>query len=448
MNASIENFEPVTPGAITDSREGPGADTTSAAARPARVVVLGGGTGGTAVAAALRRALPADDPVVVIEPGDIHHYQPGLTLVGGGVWPPARTQRLRAETIPPGVTWLRECATAIDPDRNRVDLADGGAVDYDWLVVAVGLELAWDQVPGLAEGLGDGRVCSIYSPDTAADTWARIRGFKGGRALFTQPPMPIKCPGAPQKIVYLAADHWRRAGVLSTARVGFRTATPSLFSVPEYVPTLEGVAARYGVEVEYGTRLAAVDGPNAVATFERAGEDGVVERWSEPYDLLHAVPPQRPLALIADSGLGDTGSWLDTDHETMRHRTYPNVFGIGDATSAPTSKTAAAVRAQLPVVVGNLLAAMAGAESPLRYSGYASCPLITAYGKVVLAEFVYGRKLAPSLPWDSTRERRTAWWLKTRFIPWMYWNRLLKGRDLPGTAISRQLAIGRSPPGS
>ncbi len=444
MNAGIETFE----GGDAEAATTVGTSTVESGTsrvgeRSARVAIVGGGTGGVAVAAALRRALPADDAIVLIEPGAVHHYQPGLTLVGGGVWPLERTQRPRAESIPPGVTWVRECATAIDPAHNRVRLADGGTVGYDWLVVAVGLELAWDQVPGLAEALGDGRVCSIYSPDTAADTWMRIRGFEGGRALFTQPPMPIKCPGAPQKIVYLAADHWRRAGVLATTRVGFRTATPSLFSVAEYVPTLEGVAARYGVDVEYGARLTAVDGPNAVATFERTGEAGTVERWSERYDLLHAVPPQGPVALIADGGLGDADGWLDIDAGTMQHQQYPNVFGIGDATSAPTSKTAAAVRAQLPVVVANLLAAMDGAESPLRYNGYASCPLITARGKVVLAEFVYGRKLAPTLPWDSTRERRTAWWLKTRFIPWMYWNRLLKGRDLPGTEISRQLALNK-----
>lgn len=442
MNASIDIFEEKDPAADPTARaSATGSGTAVAGGRRARVAVLGGGTGGIAVAAALRRALPADDAIVLIEPGTVHHYQPGLTLVGGGVWPLERTRRPQSDCIPPGVTWLRERATAIEPERNRLSLTDGSILQYDHLVAAPGLELDWHRVPGLAEALGDGRVCSIYSPDTAADTWARIRAFRGGRALFTQPPMPIKCPGAPQKIVYLAADHWRRAGVLADTRLGFRTATPSLFSVSEYVPTLERVAARYGVEVEYGARLVAVDGPNAVASFERTGEDGAVERWSEPYDLLHAVPPQRPVALIADSGLGDADGWLDTDNETMQHRRYPNVFGIGDATSAPTSKTAAAVRAQLPVVVANLLAAMDGAELPLRYNGYASCPLITARGRVVLAEFVYGRKLAPTLPWDSTRERRTAWWLKTRFIPWMYWNRLLKGRDLPRTEISRRLAI-------
>lgn len=436
MSARTEVFEDGNPAARADVET---AATGSGATR-ARVAILGGGTGGIAVAAALRRALPAGDTIALIEPSAVHHYQPGLTLVGGGVWPIERTQRAQSDYIPSGVTWLRQRATAIEPARSRVVLADGAVVHYDYLVAAPGLELDWTQVPGLAEALGDGRVCSIYSPETAADAWARIRAFDGGRALFTQPPMPIKCPGAPQKIVYLAADHWRRGGVLAHTRLHFRTATPSLFSVAEYVPTLERVAARYGADVEYGARLVELDGPKAVATFERTGEDGVTERWSEHYDLLHAVPPQRPVPLISASGLGDEGGWLDVDAETLRHRQWPNVFGIGDATSAPTSKTAAAVRAQLPVVVANLLAAMDGVESPLRYSGYASCPLITARGKVVLAEFVYGRKPAPTLPWDSTRERRSAWWLKTRFLPWMYWNRLLRGRDLPTSVASRQLA--------
>lgn len=399
--------------------------------RHVRLAIVGGGTAGIAVAAAMRRRLAPADEIVLIEPAAEHYYQPGFTLVGGGVRPLAWTRRAEAELIPAGVTWLRERAIALDPERDRVELADGRAVHYDYLVACPGLELEWHRVPGLAEALGDGRVCSIYQAEAAADTWERIRAFKGGNALFTQPPMPIKCPGAPQKIVYLAADYWRRRGLAGQVRVAFRTATPSLFSVAKYVPTLERVAARHGVDVRYGARLVAVDGPAAQATFERVDADGASERWSEPYDLLHAVPPQGPTTLVRNSALADTDGWLDVDHETLQHRRFPNVFGIGDVTSVPTSKTAAAVRAQLPVVVANLLAVIGRGDPPLRYTGYASCPLITAYGKVVLAEFVYGRKPAPTLPWDSTRERRSAWWLKTRLLPWMYWRRLLRGLDLP-----------------
>lgn len=398
------------------------------------VAIVGGGTAGVAAAAALRRSLPASDRIVLVEPNTRHYYQPGFTLVGGGVWRAGRASRPQSGVIPPGVTWLQTRVSAYEPEADRLQLADGRSVTYRFLVASPGLELEWDRIPGLADALGDGRVGSIYSLSTAAETWSRIRAFRGGRALFTQPPMPIKCPGAPQKIVYMAADYWRRQGVLGDTTLRFRTATPSLFSVTEYVPTLEAVCRRYGIDVGYGTRLVAVDGPRASATFERQSTDGVVARWDEPYDLLHAVPPQGPTAAARISTLADADGWLDVDPETLQHRRYPNVFGMGDATSVPTSKTAAAVRAQLPVVVANLLDVMADRTPAMGYSGYASCPLITGYGRVVLAEFVYGRKVAPSLPWDSTRERRSAWWLKTRLLPWMYWQRLLKGRDLPVVA--------------
>lgn len=396
-----------------------------------RIAIVGGGAAGVSAAAALRRRLQRDETIALIEPSSTHCYQPGLTLVGGGLWPLERTRRPTARLVPRGVQWLQDRVTTLDPERNRLELAGGRELSYDYLIVCPGLVLDWQRVPGLAEALGDGRVCSIYDSDSAADTAQRLRAFRGGRALFTQPPMPIKCPGAPQKIVYLAADQWRQRQVLARTRIEFALAADTLFSVPEYVPTLERVAGRYGVALGYRTRLTAVDGPNARATLVRTDELGASTEWTQEYDLLHAVPPQGPPPFVRDSALADTDGWIDVDPVTLQHRRYTNVFGLGDATSVPTSKTAAAVRAQVPVVVTNLEAAMCGAETALHYSGYASCPLITGYGRVVLAEFVYGRRVRPSLPWNSTRERRSAWWLKTRFLPWMYWWRLLKGRDLP-----------------
>lgn len=396
-----------------------------------RVAIVGGGAAGVSVAAALRRRLGRHETIALIEPSPTHCYQPGLTLVGGGLWPLERTRRPTAGLIPPGVEWVQEHVTVLDPERNRLELTDGRTLPYDYLVVCPGLVLDWQRIPGLPEALGDGRVCSIYDPHSAADTAQCLRAFRGGRALFTQPPMPIKCPGAPQKIVYLAADQWRQRRDLARTHIEFALAADALFSVPEYVPTLERVAARYEVGLHCRTRLTAVDGPKARATLVRTDSVGATTEWTQQYDLLHAVPPQGPPPFVRDSALADAAGWVDVDPATLQHRRYANVFGLGDATSVPTSKTAAAVRAQVPVVVANLEMAMRGAQPALHYSGYASCPLITGYGRVVLTEFVYGRRVRPSLPWDSTRERRSAWWLKTRFLPWMYWRRLLRGRDLP-----------------
>lgn len=400
--------------------------------RPRRqhVAIIGGGTAGTATAAALARGVPGID-ITLIDPARTHYYQPGFTLVAGGVFTPEQVARAQHEQMPAGVHWRQQYVARIEAAAHRLVLDDGTTIHYDYLIVAPGLELDWDAVPGLRAALGDGRVCSMYYAEGARDTWERINAFRGGRALFTMPPMPIKCPGAPQKIVYLAGDLWRRRRLLGQTDIGFRLATDSLFSVAEYVPTLEGVARRYGVNLSCRTRLVRIDAGAREAEFVRTESDGSTTTWREPYDLLHAVPPQRAPAVVRDGPLADATGWVGVDPETLRHREFGNVFALGDAAGLPTSKTAAAIRAQVPVLVANLRAAIAGEELPLRYSGYASCPLITGYGRVVLAEFVYGRKVTPSLPWDSTRERRSAWWLKTRFLPWMYWQRLLRGVDLP-----------------
>lgn len=393
-----------------------------------RVVIIGAGTGGTAVAARLRRASP-DLDVAIIDPATDHYYQPAWTLVGGGVYSMAKTRRSVRACLPRGVTHVAQRVVAMEPDANAVTLADGSRIGYDYLVVAAGIQLNWDAIHGLAETLGRNGVTSNYHQDLAPYTWELVSRFHGGTAIFTQPAGAVKCPGAPQKALYLAADHFRRRGVRA-ASLQFRSGCPSIFGVPMFAEVLNGVLAGYGAEPHFGSTLVSVRGAEKVAVFETA-RDGQTVREEVAFDLLHVVPPQSAPDFIRHSALANAGGWLEVNQYSLRHLRYANVFGLGDCTSSPNSKTAAAIKSQAPVLAANLLAALQGAGEPQSYDGYAACPLTTRRGRVLLAEFSYGGKITPTLPLDPRVPRRFYWWLKRSFLPWFYWHVLLRGRDLP-----------------
>lgn len=392
-----------------------------------QVVIVGGGTAGIGLAAALHRREPTLD-IAVIEPSDKHYYQPAFTLVGGGCYPIAKTERDESTLIPPGVTWVRSAAELFDAEGRAVLLADGGRVGYNYLVLCPGLQLDWDRVEGLPETLGRNGVASNYDPQTAPYTWECLRDFRGKRAVFTQSPAPIKCPGAPQKIAYLAADYLRRTGRRESVEIEFATAADQLFSVAAFVTPLKAVAKRHGIKVSYRKNLIAVDGERRLVRFRIDAGDGETREVEESFDFLHVTPPQSAPDFIKRSPFADAAGWVEVDHATLQHRRYPEVFGLGDATCTPNSKTAAAARSQIPVVRDNLLARMRGETPSAEYDGYGACPLTTARGRVILAEFCYGGRVTPSFPLDPTQERRLMWHFKKDFMPWFYWNYLLKGR--------------------
>jgi sulfide:quinone oxidoreductase len=392
------------------------------------VLIVGGGAAGAATAASLRRRNKRLD-VAILEPSETHYYQPAWTLVGGGAFRADRTVRPMASCIPAGVRWLRGAAAEFRPDQNEVLTTDGETLRYRVLVVATGLVLDWDQIPGLKETLGHNGVTSNYRFDLAPNTWRQVQALKRGRALFTQPAMPIKCAGAPQKAMYLSCDHWRRVDVLGDLAVEFHAAGPVLFGVPEFVGPLNRYIERYGVQTHFQSTLKAVDGPRRRATFEVRSGDSPPRLEERSFDLLHVVPPQRSPEVVRASPLADAAGWVDVDPATLQHPRYRDVFAVGDVAGTSNAKTAAAVRKQAPVVARNILAHLEGSPLPVAYDGYGSCPLTVERGKVILAEFGYGGRLMPSFPWDPTRSRRSAWVLKAKLLPWIYFDLMLKGRE-------------------
>ena len=395
------------------------------------VVIVGGGSAGIAVASSLLKRRPQLD-IMVVEPRYKHFYQPGFTMVGGGVFSPTQPQTFTKKIMPAGVRWIEAAVASFEPDRNHVILEDGSRLEYRQLIVAPGLKLDWDAVEGLHESLGKNGVTSNYRFDYAPYTWELVKKLRSGRALFTQPHMPIKCAGAPQKAMYLSCDHWLRNKVLDNIDVSFCNAGDALFGIDHFVPPLMEYINKYDVNLELFSNLVAVDGESKKAWFEvsQPGEETVREEME--FDMLHVCPPQTAPDFIINSPLANEAGWVDVAQDTLRHNRYDNIFSLGDACSAPNAKTLAAARLQAPVVAENLIAVFDGKEPVAEYNGYGSCPLTVEKGKIVLAEFGYGGKLLPTFPqWliKSDEPSKVAWFLKEKMLPTVYYQLMLKGRE-------------------
>ncbi len=422
----VGRFAGAAAGATAESMAG-----RSAAVIPSHdVVIVGGGAGGLAAAASLLRRRPGLD-IAVIEPSDRHYYQPGWTLVGAGVFPRERTERAMKDVMPHGVRWHRSAVAAFEPQHQAVVLEDGERIGYRALVVAPGIKLNWQGVEGLLDTLGRNGVTSNYMFDLAPYTWELVQSLRSGRAVFTQPPMPIKCAGAPQKAMYLSCDHWLKQGCLRNIEVAFHNAGGVLFGVADYVPALQEYVQRYGATLNFNQNLRAVDGPAKKAWFD-VTENGETRRLEVAFDMIHVCPPQTAPDFVRTSPLADEAGWLKVSPETLAHPEFGNVFGLGDGCSAPNAKTAAAVRKQAPVIAENVLAVLDGHAPRAIYDGYGSCPLTVERGKVVLAEFGYGGKLLPTLPrWvlDGRKPTTLGWLMKVHMMVPLYFDLMLKGRE-------------------
>jgi len=395
------------------------------------VLIIGAGAAGISTAASLLKRKPGLN-IALVDKAEKHYYQPGWTLVGAGVFQAPQTERSMASLIPSGVKWIKAAVTAFAPESNCVQLDDGSTVSYDRMIVACGIKLNWAGVEGLTEALGRHGVTSNYRYDLAPYTWKLVQGLRSGKAVFTQPPMPIKCAGAPQKALYLSGDHWYRTGVLKDINIQFYNAGAVLFGVKDYVPALMKYIEKYKATLNFSHKLVKIDGESRTAWFEKTDAEGKVEVVSTDFDMIHVCPPQQAPDVVRSSALADAAGWVDVDQATLRHKRFANVWSLGDVCNAPNAKTAAAARKQAPIVAHNLLSDMGVTQGVAHYDGYGSCPLTVERGKIVLAEFGFGGKLIPSFPqWvlKGTEPSRLAWILKKDMLPPIYWHGMLKGHE-------------------
>lgn len=415
-----------------------------------QIVIIGGGTAGIMTAAQLLRKDKNLD-IAIVEPSEFHYYQPAWTLVGAGTYSYEKTKRTMASLIPKGVQWIKDFATGFKPKENAISTKASGDITYDYLVVAPGLVMDNSLIEGLQEAFDKGLACSNYTDPNYV--WEQIKNFKGGNAVFTQPTTPIKCGGAPQKIAYLAADHFKKRGIANKTNVVFATPGSVIFGVKPIRETLEQVIRKYGIHFKPFYAPHKIDVENKKIIFKAVGtgentcvvnEDNSLGETmsgesliSMPFDLLHLAPPQTAPKFVKESSLANETGWLAVNKHSLQHLEFPNIFGLGDVAGLPTAKTGAAIRKQVPVVVDNLLRLIKHqAASTKSYNGYSSCPLVTGYGKMVLAEFDYDGNFIPDpklkqmLVFDSSKEHWRLWALKKYGLPYLYWNKMMRGIDV------------------
>ncbi|EKM55392.1 uncharacterized protein PHACADRAFT_120746 [Phanerochaete carnosa HHB-10118-sp] len=404
-----------------------------------KIVVVGAGSGGLTVANQIFYRFKAagkplnEGDIVVVDGADSHYYQPGWTLVSSGLLRKEDTRKDLSGLIPRHLAHIKDYVKSFQPESNCITTNAGRKISYDSLVVSAGLKTNWDGIEGLPKALADpsSGVSSIYSYDTCDKVWRDIEALRSGKAVFTQPAGVIKCGGAPQKILWMAWDRFRKTGRGDQIKVDFYTATPAMFAVKKYSDALNQLRIERGVGGFFQHNLVKVDTANRKATFKNAADNSDV---TVDYTLLHATPPMGPMDFIKGSPIADEAGWVAVDPGTLQSTKFSNVWSLGDASSAPTSKTAAAVTSEAPILTENLFTVMdTGKVSGARYDGYTSCPLLTGYGELMLAEFKYGaepKETFGQFPFigDQSKPNRLFYHFKKDLFPWAYWNFMIKGK--------------------
>ncbi len=430
----------------------------------AKILIVGGGLAGMSTAALFTNSLDNPD-ITVLEPASTStSYQPGQTLVGAGLWDASDVEYKTDDFVPSGVTLIKEKAVEFDPDNNTVKTSSGKTLKYDYMVIAAGLKLDFARIQGLGidetitsrgddsavrKVIGKNGIASIYFANGATDTWTEMQKFiadaKSGKkvkGIFTHPNTPIKCGGAPKKIMYLTDARLREAGARDNAELSFYPNGSKMFGVKEYHDAIVNQFEARDMKWNYRHNLIAVDPVKKVATFnrhwkEKGPYDEDLEEYSivmkaetveKEFDFLHITPPMKAAEEIAKSPVGSAKGWVPVNKETLQHVKYPNVYSLGDIAAVPMGKTGGSARKQYKVVAENIISMMNGKEPTAQYDGYTVCPLITSIGTVMLAEFNWSKKPTPSFPLDPTQERWIWWLLKVYALKPMTQYGMLSGR--------------------
>lgn len=412
---------------------------------PDRIVIVGGGTGGIGVAAMLQNEGMKN--VTLIEPKDIHYYQPLWTLCGGGVKDVKESVRPMKDILPRGTNWVQQKVDSFQPKENKITTADGKTIEYDYLVVAAGLQTNWENIPGLQGGLEkqDSGVVSIYDyhwADKTYKTFQNVSTAKGrskdqpAKYLFTFSPTVLKCAGAPQKIMWLLEDTLRSQGKREEADISYWTPTGAMFGVKHYSDKLNKIRQDRGVAGMFKEKLVEIDPIKKIATFENMETK---KKTQQSFDMLHVAPHMSAPNFLKSSPIADAAGFVDVDKFTLKSNTFENIFALGDCANTPNSKTAAAITSQAPVLVHNLRQQIEKKELDGYYTGYASCPLIISRGHTIMAEFGYGGRLMETFSRDTGKfplkyigtegdlQQRFFYFLKEQVFPFVYWHLWTRG---------------------
>ena len=439
-----------------------------------KILIVGGGLAGMSTAARFTNSLLNPD-ITIIEPeADSVSYQPGQTLVASGLWEKSDIIYKRDDFVPSGVKLIKEKAVEFDPDSNTVKTDKGTEIKYDFLVIAAGVTLNYSAIKGLEDigelyssgnnmdaikALTKKGVSSIYTADGAEQTWKNMEAFiarakKGEKVkgIFTHPNTPIKCGGAPKKIMYLANARLNEAGAEARANADlhFYPNGSSMFGIKDYHTAIVEQFKKRDMNYSYNHNLLEIKDGVAIfddhSKFKEVYDEDLEENVKETihtnvekeFDFIHVTPPMKAPDEIGNSKLGSKKGWVPVNKETLQHVKFPNVFALGDIAAVPMGKTGGSARKQYKVVVNNIISMMEKGEIPatnVKYEGYTVCPLITDIGTVMLAEFNWaskktgsGRNAAMTSLIDPTKERYIWWLLKVYLLKPMTVYGMLSGK--------------------
>jgi sulfide:quinone oxidoreductase len=395
-----------------------------------KLVILGAGTGGTIMANKLRKVLDRSEwEMTIVDEEKNHFYQPGFLFIPFGIYTKQDVIKPKADFIPSGVKLLFNKIDKIEPDKNRVLLAGGTILTYDWLIIATGTRMAPEETPGLTDKLWRKKIFDFYTLDGAIALYEFFRNWEGGRLVLAISEMPIKCPVAPLEFVFLADHYFTEIGIRDKVDISFVTPLPGAFTKPRTTKLLGDLLAEKNIKVFPEFYIEHVDND----------EQKIIsyDQQEVTFDVLAIVPVNKGSDTIERSGMGDDLSFIPTDKYTLRSSQYENIFVLGDASNIPTSKAGSVVHFASDILYENFLSAIEGRPLKAKFDGHANCYIETGFGKGSIIDFNYDTEPLPGTfplpgigPFGLLQNTKMNHYGKIVFR-WIYWHILLKGKQLP-----------------
>lgn len=395
-----------------------------------KLVILGAGTGGTIMANKLRKVLDRSEwDITIVDENKNHYYQPGFLFIPFGIYTSQDVIKPKADFIPPGVKLLFNKIDKIEPGNNRVLLAGGNVLTYDWLIIATGIRLVPEETPGLKDKLWYKKIFDFYSLEGAVAMHEFFRNWEGGRLVLAITEMPFKCPVAPLEFVFLADHYFTEKGIRDKVDISFVTPLPGAFTKPRTSKLLGDLMEQKNIKVVPEFYIEHVDND----------EQKIVsyDQKEVPFDVLAIIPVNKGSDVIERSGMGDDLGFIPTDKYTLRSSQYENIFVLGDASNIPTSKAGSVVHFAADILYENFLSAIENRPLKAQFDGHSNCYIETGFGMGSIIDFNYNTEPLPGTfplpgigPFGLLQNTKMNHYGKILFR-WIYWHILLKGKQLP-----------------
>jgi sulfide:quinone oxidoreductase len=395
-----------------------------------KLVILGAGTAGTMMLNKFNGVLEKDKwQVTIVDKDETHYYQPGFLFIPFGIYGKKDVIKPKRDFFPTGANVIISDIERIEPDKNRVILANKVVLPYDFLIIATGAHIEPAQTEGMTGELWHKNIFDFYTIQGACGLAEFFRHWQGGRIVINISEMPIKCPVAPLEFAFLADWYFTERGIRDKVDIHFVTPLTGAFTKPRASAILGDFLDKKNIRLTSDFNIARVD-----------NQEKKIVSWDEneiPFDVLVTIPTNMGDGTIQRSGMGDELNFIPTDKETLQAKDFTNIFVIGDATDLPSSKAGSVAHFQADILYDNFLSVIDGRKPDAKFDGHANCFIESGFGKGILIDFNYtteplpGKFPLPGIgPFSLLEETKMNHYGKIMFR-WMYWNFLLKGLELP-----------------